>query len=231
MQGSRTPAGSRDLSPTCSHRKVGNITGSSAGKLRSHPTHQTLRCVGQHQSARLRALPSRTRRTRWRRSPISSPSGRSCVEGRCRRFGASEPSLRQIDCFGDSLRRRVCRGRHVVRRVILKACGHSITLGRQRVLVVVPARHPTMLTAPARQPRIELRLQWFIRETFRHKYSLRLALYCTTQSAGLQAPATSPAARLTNPSRRGLPRDSLPRRSTRRAVRGRAIQRPNRRGR
>ena len=91
-----------------------------------------------------------------------------------RRFGASEPSLRQIDCLGDSLRRRVCRRRHVVRRVILKACGHSITLGRQRELVVVPARHPTVLTAPARQPRIELRLQWLIRETFGHKYSLRL---------------------------------------------------------
>jgi hypothetical protein len=166
---SRTPACSRDLSPTCSHRKVGNITGSSAAKLRSQPTHQALRCVGQHQSARLRAS-----------SPVSYEEDALATSAdliaeraqlprrQSRRFGASEPSLRQIDCFGDSLRRRVCRGRHVVRRVILKACGHSITLGRQRVLVVVPARHPTMLAAPARQPRIELRLQWFIRETFGH---------------------------------------------------------------
>ena len=108
------------------------------------------------------------------------------------------------------MRRRVRRGRHVVRRVILKTCGHSITLDRQRVLVVVPARHPTMLTAPARQPRIELRLQWFIRETFGHKDSLRLALYCTTQSAGLQAPPASPAARLTNPGSGGAVPRNLP---------------------
>lgn len=33
-----------------------------------------------------------------------------------------------------------------------------------------------MLTTPARQARIELRLQWFIRWAFRHKDSLRLLL-------------------------------------------------------
>jgi poly(3-hydroxybutyrate) depolymerase len=76
---------------------------------------------------------------------------------------AQQPSLRQIDCFGNSWRRRVCRGRHVVRRVILQACGHSIALSRQRELVVISARHPTVLATPARQTRIELRLQWFIR--------------------------------------------------------------------
>ena len=47
--------------------------------------------------------------------------------------------------------------------VILQACGHSVTLGRQRELVVISARHPAVLATPARQTRIELRLQWFIR--------------------------------------------------------------------
>ena len=54
-------------------------------------------------------------------------------------------------------------GRHVVRRVILQACSHPVTLGRQRELIVISARHPTMLAMPAGQTRIELRLQWFIR--------------------------------------------------------------------
>jgi hypothetical protein len=76
---------------------------------------------------------------------------------------AQQPSLRQIDCFGNSWRRRVGRGRHVVRRIILQACGHSIALGRQREFVVISTRHPTVLTTPARQTRIELRLQRFIR--------------------------------------------------------------------
>jgi hypothetical protein len=76
---------------------------------------------------------------------------------------AQQPSLRQIDGFGNSWRRRVCRRRHVVRRVVLQACGHSVTLGRQRELVVISARHPTVFATPARQTRIELRLQWFIR--------------------------------------------------------------------
>jgi hypothetical protein len=65
--------------------------------------------------------------------------------------------------FGNSWRRRVGRGRHVVRRIILQACGHSIALSRQREFVVISARHPTVLATPARQTRIELRLQRFIR--------------------------------------------------------------------
>jgi hypothetical protein len=60
-------------------------------------------------------------------------------------------------------RRRIRRRRHVVRRVILQACSHPVTLGRQRELIVISARHPTMLATPAGQTRIELRLQWFIR--------------------------------------------------------------------
>jgi hypothetical protein len=35
--------------------------------------------------------------------------------------------------------------RHVVRRVILQACRHSVTLSRQRELIVISARHPTVL--------------------------------------------------------------------------------------
>jgi poly(3-hydroxybutyrate) depolymerase len=76
---------------------------------------------------------------------------------------AQKPSLRQIDGFGNSWRRRVCRRRHVVRRVVLQACGHSVALGGQRELVVISARHPTVFATSARQTRIELRLQWFIR--------------------------------------------------------------------
>jgi hypothetical protein len=38
-----------------------------------------------------------------------------------------------------------------------------VTLGRQRELVIISARHPTVLATPVRQTGIELRLQWFIR--------------------------------------------------------------------
>ena len=146
-------------------QEVGNITRSSAGKLRSHPTHQTLRCVGQHQ---LRASsPASYEEDALAKIAELIAERAQLRRWQSRRFGASEPSLRQIDCFGDSLRRRVCRGRHVVRRVIRKASGHSITLGRQRELVVVPARHPTMVLPLRRRgsPGIHS-LQRFIRETF-----------------------------------------------------------------
>jgi hypothetical protein len=43
-----------------------------------------------------------------------------------------------------------------------------------------------VLATPARQTRIEFRLQWFIRQAFRHRDSLRFVVSALPKSAGLQ---------------------------------------------